>query len=270
MSKLGYTSIAGMICIFYITLLTVIDYLVEGRIPNATYTLFRFKSDFLSSFSSIMFAFVNQFTLVALIPVLINPSKNRRSALISSSSSIVTIVYLLIGICGYLHFGNDVPRDILSAPRKPSVFYAIARMSVGVVLICSYPLQLDPTRAAADHLLSRILSKTRFIEAYKKANMKRHVIWTFALIFIPMLFAIVAADYTELVLELFSSACGALLVFVLPSVYFLKLAKKEKIMMVVFREKMLAYFNLIFGIIVCIGGTIGAFIDVYRKIFNKH
>jgi amino acid permease len=266
MSKLGYISIAGMLCIFYITVLTVIDYFVEGKVPNTDYTMIRVGSDFLNAFSSIMFAFVNQFTLLALIPVLINPRNLRRSSLISSSSSIVTLVYLLIGICGYLHFGNNVASDILSAPESPSMFYAVARMLVSVVLICSYPLLLDPPRTAADHLTAKIFARTRFHQAFQAAKWRRHITWTFIIVFIPLLFAITAADYVEPVLEIFSSACGALLVFVLPSAYFIKLGRKEKVMPSRLPERILAYFNFIFGVIICIGGTIGAIIDVVRKI----
>ena len=269
MSKLGYSSIAGMMCIFYITLLTVIDYLASGKVPGAEYTLMRIGSDFLNTFSSIMFAFVNQFTLVALIPVLTNPSKIRRSGLVFSSSSIVTVVYLLIGICGYLHFGNGVARDILSAPASPSMFYAVARLSVSIVIICSYPLQVDPTRTAADHLVGKLFSKTRFNQTYQTATWRRHISWTFILVYIPLIFAITAANYVEPALEIFSSACGAFLIFVLPAAFFLKLGKRDKIMPMSMFEKSLAFFNFGFGVIVSVGGTIGAVIDIVRKIKSK-
>ena len=265
MSKLGYTSIAGMTCIFYIAGLTVVDFIIEGRVPGADYTLLRIKSDFLSAFSSILFAFVNQFTLVSLIPVLLNPSRLRRASLISSSASIVTTVYLCMGISGYLHFGDQVARDILSAPTKPSIAYGIARLLVSVVLVCSYPLQLDPTRSALDHLFGQFLSSAKR-DVYFRTFYRRHVIWTLLLVLVPLLIAVTAADYAEPILEVFSSACGALLVFVLPAAYFLKLSAKGTKMPVRFTEKILAYFILIFGAVVCVGGTIGAIIDIVRRL----
>lgn len=316
MSILGYTSLAGMLCIFYNALLTVVDFAVHAAtdgLDRSLYTVVRVRSDFLSAFSSIMFAFVNQFTMVALMPALMRPSKRRRGALVGVSSTVVTGIYLAMGVCGYLHFGDLVPEDILSAGT--SVWYAIGMLLVSVILICSYPLQLDPTRSACEHLLQRAIgmqpsaNEGKVRQWLRRNRLARHVAWTVVLVAIPEVIAITAVQYVMPILELTSSACGAMLVYVLPAVYFLRLTSRlvffaplkhstpsadklngedangdaasqddlivdnprllAKPMQATKSEMAMAYINLVFGLAVCVGGTVGSFISIIGSLLKK-
>jgi amino acid permease len=314
LSILGYTSLAGMLCILYNAVLTVVDFAMaaaKGQLDRSLYTMFRFRSDFLSSFASIMFAFVNQFTVVALMPVLKRPTTARRATLVGSSSSIVTAVYMAMGLCGYLHFGDLVPEDILSA--SVSTWYAVGRLLVSVILIVSYPLQLAPTRSACDHLFLQCLGgKEGKVRSWLRTrNLFRHAMWTVLLVALPCVIAVSAVQYVQPLLELTSSACGATLVYILPAVYFLQLTHSLRFLsrlkkprknendqgdkedeekeregegsqhqLLIKERKQLehpnsvsplkakraetiaAYILLVFGVVVCIGGTVGAFIVI--------
>ena len=281
MRKIANASIAGMICVFYIFTLTVVDFLVDlgrGRTAGSeSITLFRLKSDFLNTFSNMVFAYVNHFTLVSLVPALKNRSWPRRAALIWSSSGIVTAVYVGMGVAGYLHFGNSVTPDILSAPAKPGIAYALGRLAMSLVLIASYPLQCDPTRTASDQLLLEFVNPNSWVSRNPRV---RHYAWTLFFVFGPCLIAVTLRAYVMPILEVFSSACGSLLVFILPPYYFLKLvgggfrwtemsskpvSSGDTFNKVHGYERVLAYFNICFGVVVLIGGTVGAVMDMIKK-----
>jgi amino acid permease len=274
MSRIANASILGMVCVFYIFGLTVLDFLVHlarGGAIAADITLFRVRSDFLNALSSIVFAYVNHFTLVSLIPVLVKPSPARRTAVIASSSLLVTMVYLGTGLCGYLHFGDQVAGDILSSGR--GVAYGIGQLAMGLVLIASYPLQCDPTRTASDKLLLQAIKSPLL----QNSPQTRHYAWTAFYVLVPTLIAVTLRPYVMPILEVFSSACGSLLVFILPPFYFLQTVKRSSggggdgtvkdthSMRMHTWEWIFAYCNIVFGVVVLFGGTIGAVIDMVRQ-----
>lgn len=266
MSRIANASILGMVCVFYIFSLTLVDYFValvkSDTAPWSQITWFRVRSDFLNAFSSIVFAYVNHFTLVSVVPVLERPTAKRRGIMVWVASLVVTVVYVGTGLFGYLHFGdNNVKPDILSAGQ--STAYAIGQLAMSLVLIASYPLQCDPTRTASDQLLLQLLTSGGHPRL-------RHYLWTVLLVIMPLTIAVTLRAYVMPILEVFSSACGSLLVFILPPYYFLKVAKLDvhnaKTAMKVHKlETILAYSNMLFGVVVLVGGTIGAVIDMVKQ-----
>lgn len=277
MSRIANASILGMACVFYIFLLTSVDYIVAAvkgqAAPWSELSWFRLRSDFLNAFSSIVFAYVNHFTLVSVVPVLERPTPSRRAVMVWSSSAVVTAVYVGTGLFGYLHFGDKrVTPDILSAGR--STAYAVGQFAMSLVLIASYPLQCDPTRTASDQLLMQAVGQSgNWLSRHHKV---RHYGWTVLYVAVPCLIAVTLRPYVMPILEVFSSACGSLLVFILPPFYFLRVAKLEGVdggkiesgMRVHKWEKVLAYANMLFGAVVLVGGTVGAVIDMVRQFKN--
>lgn len=261
MSKLARTSLAGLLCMGYILILTVIDSIYDKTEYLPPILAPRISTQFFSAFGNIIFAFVNHFTIVAIVPVMIDPSPQRRSAMITSSNLTVLIVYLTAAIAGYLHFGSSINPsrpDILNSPLEMSVSYAIAKLAFASVMVFSYPLICDPARSALDQLITRVVlySSPESHVTWSRLGHFRHYFETVLLVTLPTFIAVTAASYAALFLDIFSSLCGSLLVFIFPSLYFMKLARpKFYNFKIHFWERVFIYVNIFVGVSVAIIGT---------------
>jgi amino acid permease len=261
MSALAKSSLAGLACMAYILLLTIVDFFVDSTHYQPPRLLPHFSTQFFSAFGSIIFAFVNHFTIVAIVPVMVEPSPARRSQMILFSNSTVIAVYLSAAIFGYLHFGssiNPIKPDILNSPDSMTIPYAIAKLAFASVMVCSYPLLCHPARSALDQLICRVCVGSSPTRAQKWVSMAqtRHYCETIVLVAVPTAIAVFAADLAALFLDVFSSLCGSLIVFVFPALYFLKLAQPKLYNFRVHRwERAFVGVNVFVGISVAIMGT---------------
>ncbi len=245
LSKLARASVVGMACMAFVCGLTVVDYFVGTRPADATLTMFKFAPSALMAFSNILFAFCNHFTMVAIIPVFIDPTPRRRSILVTISATIVLLFYFLVSLFGYLHFGNSVADNILLS--QSNMAYAIAQLLVACVIILSFPLLCDPTKSCVDFLISKMVGPPSRTTAHL-----RNLGITAALVASTAGLAMFAADALLPVLGVFTSLCGSMLMFVLPSMFFLRLGDRYSITKV---ERATALFDIGIGIIVLIFGT---------------
>lgn len=261
MSKLARTSLAGLLCMGYILLLTVWDAIFDKTEYLPPLLAPRVSTQFFSAFGNIIFAFVNHFTIVAIVPVMIDPSPKRRSFMITSSNMTVLIVYLTAAIAGYLHFGSSIDPsrpDILNSPLEMSFSYAVAKLAFSSVMVFSYPLICDPARSALDQLITRLVlfgAPERHAK-WSRLGHFRHYFETVLLVALPTFIAVTAANYAALFLDIFSSLCGSLLVFIFPSLYFMKLAQPKLYNFKIhFWERVLIFVNIFVGVSVAIIGT---------------
>lgn len=63
-------------------------------------------------------------------------------------------VYSAVSVLGYLEFGSNLGDNIIAMYPSTSIFVAIGRLSIVLLTIFSYPLQVHPCRAAIDKVLS--------------------------------------------------------------------------------------------------------------------
>lgn len=266
MSKLSRSSLAGLLCMAYILLLTVWDSIFDETEYLPPKIIPRISTQFFSAFGSIIFAFVNHFTVVAIVPVMIDPTPKRRGAMITSSNATILIVYLTAAITGYLHFGGSInpsKPDILNSPNEMSVPYAIAKLAFASVMVFSYPLICDPARSALDQLIARLFlyrSPERGA-TWARLGQTRHYFETVILVALPTLIAVTAANYAALFLDIFSSLCGSLLVFIFPSLYFMKLSHPKMYNFRIHRwERVLIFVNIFVG---CSVAAIGTFDSIW-------
>ncbi len=275
MSKLAHSSLAGLLCMGYILILTIADAFFDKAEYAAPRIMPRISTQFFSAFGSIIFAFVNHFTIVAIVPVMINPSPQRRSVMIASANVTVLAVYLSAAIFGYMHFGSSIDPekpDILNSVSNMSVPYAIAKLAFSLVMVFSYPLLCDPARSALDQLIGKLVVRGSAERHATWTNLYqfRHYTETFLLVAIPTAIAVFATNMAALFMDVFSSLCGSLLVFIFPSLYFLKLATPK---MYNYRihtwEKSLVAVNVTVGSTVAIIGTFDSVKNIIKAIFSS-
>lgn len=272
MSKLSKSSLAGLLCMGYILLLTIYDGITDKTEYEPPRIMPRISTQFFSAFGNIIFAFVNHFTIVAIVPVMVDPSPKRRAFMISSSNLTVLMVYLSAAIFGYLHFGSSInPNrpDILNSPLQMTIPYAVAKLAFASVMVFSYPLLCDPARSALDQLLTRLFvrgSSERF-STWTKYGQLRHYLETVLLVALPTIIAVTAADYAALFLDIFSSLCGSLLVFIFPALYFVKLSHPKMYnYRIHFWERSLVFVNLFVGAAVAIVGTLDSVLTIMKSV----
>jgi amino acid permease len=274
MSKLSRTSLAGLLCMGYILLLTVWDSVFDKTEYLPPVLAPRVSTQFFSAFGNIIFAFVNHFTIVAIVPVMIDPSPQRRSVMITSSNLTVLIVYLTAAIFGYLHFGSSIDPsrpDILNSPLEMSVSYAIAKLAFASVMVFSYPLICDPARSALDQLITRLIlfRAPERHATWSRLGHFRHYFETVLLVALPTFIAVTAANYAALFLDIFSSLCGSLLVFIFPSLYFMKLSRPKLYNFKIhIWERVLIFVNIFVGVTVAIIGTFDSIWTIFTLLRN--
>lgn len=81
-----------------------------------------------------------------------NNSHFRTTGVVVASIGSAASTYILVGITGYLSFGNSIGGNIV-AMYAPSVSSTIGRAAIVVLVMFSYPLQAHPCRASIDAIL---------------------------------------------------------------------------------------------------------------------
>jgi amino acid permease len=257
MSSLGKASILGMICMSYILILTVLDCIFDsiGRSTTQSPAFAAVTpSVFASCFSSLLFAFVNHFTMVSVVPSLIDPTPKRRAQLTLGSAIFVYAFYAIIGLAGYIHFGTAVPKQILEATggsmgAVTKWAYSIGKILMAQVLIISYPLLLDPARGTIEGALAIFCQR---LPGWDKTRLIRHVLLTVSMVAGCALIAIKFPTEADTINQATTAFSGSLMVFILPSAFFLKLRKHYRTH---FAETIAAWFNIVFGLAFMVGGT---------------
>lgn len=264
MSALGKASIAGMVCMAYILVLTVGDW--AFKTPSATAPLVvSFGIDtFSRTFSSLLFSFVNHLTVVSVIPALIDPTPARRFKATVYPAATIYLFYVLIGVCGYLHFGQEVSNSILESSSDSGALtqwaYVIGKLMMSAVLILSYPLLVDPCRGTLEGALGLFFDGKNW---WKRTTALRSLIITFFIVLISLLIGIFYADAAEEILGATTALSGSLIVFIFPAAYFLKMSHRYKAH---WWEFAVAYFCIVFGFYFMVSGT---FFSVKKIILSR-
>lgn len=159
LDSLKYTSIVALVSVVYLICLVVQHFLMD-RTLGSDVDLLGPKSWrlTLSSFPIFVFAYTCHQNMFAIINELKGDadhgSQTRQSNLIIRNAiSIACASYLVVGILGYLTFGNDVNANIISMYPKDSVPSLIGRMCIVIMVSLSFPLQCHPCRGSVNHVM---------------------------------------------------------------------------------------------------------------------
>jgi len=164
-----------------------------------------------------MFAIVNE----------IKDNSHRSTfSVISGSIGGGAVIYLLVGITGYLSFGDHIGGNII-AQYVPSWAATIGRAAIVVLVTFSYPLQVHPCRASIDNILKwrprrarePTLPNGRPIEM---SDVKFAVIST--LIIVGTFLVSMAVGSLERVLAYVGSTGSTAISFILPGIFYWKIS----------------------------------------------
>lgn len=92
-------------------------------------------------------------TAVQLLPIhneLASNTQSRLNLIIGSSIGSATLTYEVIAVFGYLTFGTNVGANIIAMYPASTIFIAVGQLAIVVLVLFSYPLQIQPCRNSLD------------------------------------------------------------------------------------------------------------------------
>lgn len=115
----------------------------------------------------------NSIQMFSILNEIANNSRSRTTGVVTASIGTACFIYILVGITGYLSFGDKVSSNIVSDCTSSSYFFhstteltngffltdipsiasTIGRAAIVVLVMFSYPLQVHPCRASVDAVL---------------------------------------------------------------------------------------------------------------------
>ncbi|KDE05490.1 hypothetical protein MVLG_04178 [Microbotryum lychnidis-dioicae p1A1 Lamole] len=120
--------------------------------PRGTVEAIHLGPKFVQSLPVQIFAFTCAQNLFAVFNELKTNSQHRLNLVIGTSLGSAAIIYEILGILGYLCFGNLVGSNIIEM-YPHSLLVSICQLGLVILVLFSYPLQLHPARASLDKVL---------------------------------------------------------------------------------------------------------------------
>lgn len=194
----------------YIIGLTAVDLIVETK-PLPPISSFSFSLEAIGSFSRFIFAFMSHTSMCFLTNGLYSPTPRRRAVMIITTNALCLVLYLIIGVCGYVHFGAGTPQDILDSGNSSSPAFLVAKISMAFVNILSYPLIFKPSRECLQWLM--------------RGKLNNHLALTLMLLGTVTAISVLYPRSLDF-FDLFGSFAGSSIQFVLPSLFFILLSKQ--------------------------------------------
>ncbi|KAG7666072.1 uncharacterized protein J8A68_000328 [[Candida] subhashii] len=161
LDSLKYTSVVALFSVVYLICLVMEHYLLRD-VPvvdkHIDYIGPVSVKATLSSFPIFVFAYTchqNMFAIInELKPCDEDGSQTRQSNhIIRNAISTACVSYLVVGIFGYLTFGDTVNGNIITMYPRNSVTSLIGRLSIVIMVSLSYPLQCHPCRGSINHVI---------------------------------------------------------------------------------------------------------------------
>ena len=128
-----------------------------------------------------------------------------------------SLIYLFVGVCGYLAFGDKTQGSLLSNFTELNVWYLnIVKIAYALVALFSYPvLSFSPLVS-----IDKMLFKT------ERTNLRRileALIWSVLCLIVAL-----AIPQLNVIFALTGSLCGGALLLIFPALFFIYISKREK------------------------------------------
>ena len=154
LDSLRYTSILGLAALGYITLLIVATYF-WGRYPSPKvhWVSVYDSTGVLTTFSIIIFAFTGSMNLFSIINELKENSMTNIKSIINRSIVISGFFFVVVGLFGYLTFGETTLGNVLLNYNSDKFAVKFARFNLGLMVVLSFPLMFHPCRIACNNMI---------------------------------------------------------------------------------------------------------------------
>uniref|UniRef100_A0A9J8D7D7 Sodium-coupled neutral amino acid symporter 2 n=1 Tax=Cyprinus carpio carpio TaxID=630221 RepID=A0A9J8D7D7_CYPCA len=261
---LGYTSGFSLLCMVFFLIVVIykkfqipcplpenfINITVNVSQPQVNTTdeecckpkYFVFNSQTVYAVPILTFAFVCHPAILPMYEELKDRSRRKMQNVANVSFLGMFVMYLLAALFGYLTFNEAVEPELLHTYSKVynfDVVLLIVRFAVLTAVTLTVPVVLFPIRTSVNHLLG----------ASKEFSWPRHICITVALLVCVNILVIFVPTIRD-IFGFIGASAAAMLIFILPSAFYIKLVRKESMKSV---QKMGATLFLIVGFMVMIG-----------------
>jgi amino acid permease len=154
LDSLKYASMVALSSVFYLVVLVVVHFCkddIEDRGPVRLFTP-RSAAVVFATFPIFVFAYTCHQNMFSLVNELEDKSGRNINRVISYAISVAVSLYILVGVTGYVSFGDTVPPNVIVG-YKSSVSSTVGRVAIVVLVMLSYPLQCHPARASINHII---------------------------------------------------------------------------------------------------------------------
>ncbi|XP_068611195.1 sodium-coupled neutral amino acid symporter 2 isoform X2 [Brachionichthys hirsutus] len=194
---------------------TAVDYSEDACTPK----YFVFNSQTVYAVPIITFAFVCHPAILPMYEELKGRSRRRMQGVANVSFLAMFLMYLLAALFGYLTFNAHVEPELLhtySKIYKSDVVLLIVRLAVLTAVTLTVPVVLFPIRTSVNQLLC----------ASKEFSWIRHTLITVVLLVGTNALVIFVPTIRD-IFGFIGASAAAMLIFILPSAFYIKLVKKE-------------------------------------------
>ncbi|XP_033104591.1 amino acid transporter AVT3C-like [Anneissia japonica] len=152
---------------------------------------------------------------------------------------LVTTLYIVFGVCGYLSFGPET-ENIITLNLPPGLFPLLVKGCLCFSLFFTYPMMMFP--------VSRIIENITTDDPLR--NLNRGNIIRCSMVLLTGLIVLAIPNFTTL-MALVGASCCTLLAFILPAIFHMKLCHETLTM----RQLVFDWILIILGVVGCLIGT---------------
>uniref|UniRef100_A0A4W3JKP5 Sodium-coupled neutral amino acid symporter 2 n=1 Tax=Callorhinchus milii TaxID=7868 RepID=A0A4W3JKP5_CALMI len=242
---LGYTSGLSLLCMVFFMI--VVSIKVRFIVDFEKYVIFLLTFVFCFAFQTVYavpiltFAFVCHPAVLPIYEELKDRSRKKMQRVANVSFLGIFVMYLLAAVFGYLTFYGHVEPELLHTYSKVYKFdtvLLVVRLAVLMAVTLTVPVVLFPIRTSVQQLLF----------PSKEFNWVRHSLITVIILGLANCLVIFVPTIRD-IFGFMGASAAAMLIFILPSAFYIKLVKKESMKSV---QKIGALIFLICGIFVMI------------------
>uniref|UniRef100_A0A4W3J673 Sodium-coupled neutral amino acid symporter 2 n=1 Tax=Callorhinchus milii TaxID=7868 RepID=A0A4W3J673_CALMI len=237
---LGYTSGLSLLCmVFFMIVVSIKDF--EKYVIFLLTFVFCFAFQTVYAVPILTFAFVCHPAVLPIYEELKDRSRKKMQRVANVSFLGIFVMYLLAAVFGYLTFYGHVEPELLHTYSKVYKFdtvLLVVRLAVLMAVTLTVPVVLFPIRTSVQQLLF----------PSKEFNWVRHSLITVIILGLANCLVIFVPTIRD-IFGFMGASAAAMLIFILPSAFYIKLVKKESMKSV---QKIGALIFLICGIFVMI------------------
>ncbi|KAG0013374.1 hypothetical protein BGZ80_011117 [Entomortierella chlamydospora] len=178
LDSLKATSALALSAVVYLVFIVIYFYTnpEQPLPPKEEIRLVHISSQFFTTLPIFVFAFTCHQNIFSVYNELTDNGQSMLNRIITSSIGSAVVIYHIIGILGYLTFGNAVGSNIIQMYNS-SIVVTIGRVAIVILVLFSFPLQCHPCRACLDKVLFTIgeyWETTRFGKTRQYSSLTGH------------------------------------------------------------------------------------------------
>jgi len=154
LDSLKYASMIALLSVVYLVILVFIHFLKNDIIDKGPVRFLEpySASSIFASFPIFVFAYTCHQNMFSLVNELEDKSSKNINRVIGSAIGIAMSLYILVGLTGYLSFGDNVEPNVIVG-YSHAISSTIGRIAIVILVMLSYPLQCHPARASINHII---------------------------------------------------------------------------------------------------------------------